>query len=222
MRIFKDPAPTPRPSHTTSIGPHAGSSYNWPPRAPEQLRPVPRARPLENMKSSTLHFPTLACSPIRASKVCDGRRWSPIPLSSVSSRSPPSQWTAPHPSVIGLRSTQVLSTEYSLARVAQSLVSPIPRRTSTYGSSTPPISWGLNNTTTRSRSRFAISARRQCKTHNDNHRAPVPRRHNEEGADKHRANSDKHRTRPITIYVPGTGERSQLDKPARFLSLRGV
>jgi hypothetical protein len=41
-RIFKDPAPTPRPSyvrpsHTTSIGPHAGSSYNWPPRAPEQL-----------------------------------------------------------------------------------------------------------------------------------------------------------------------------------------
>ena len=37
-------APTPRPSQdTTSIGPHAGSSYNWPPRAPEQLRPVPRA-----------------------------------------------------------------------------------------------------------------------------------------------------------------------------------
>ena len=55
-RIFKDPAPTPRPSHTTSIGPHAGSSYNWPPRAPEQLhvqvRPVPRARPLGNMKST--------------------------------------------------------------------------------------------------------------------------------------------------------------------------
>ena len=53
-RIFKDPAPTPRPSHTTSIGPRAGSSYNWPPRAPEQVRPVPRARPLEDMKSTLI------------------------------------------------------------------------------------------------------------------------------------------------------------------------
>jgi hypothetical protein len=62
-RIFKDPAPTPRPSyvrpsHTTSIGPHAGSSYNWPPRAPEQLLTTTTCPPCRAHFESTHKVPT--------------------------------------------------------------------------------------------------------------------------------------------------------------------